>query len=108
MGVAKVRDERLCWLAVRDELARRSRNRPGTLLRRFIGNLLPTRRGLGGDVTGGSVKARMARYSIAVHEVAQRLDPPERQVLRSTGRVPDWFLDAVERRSRELSGSRSG
>jgi hypothetical protein len=100
--MAKVRDERLCWLAVRDQLARHSRTRPTTLLRRLLGNLMPTRRGLGADVTGGSVRGRMARYSIAVHEVAQRLDPGERQVLRDTGQVPDWFLPAVRRRAGQL------
>jgi hypothetical protein len=48
----------------------------------------------------------MRRWSVAVHEVAQRLDAGEREVLRSTGRVPDWFLDAVRRRYRQLRGGR--
>ena len=34
----KVRDERLAWLAVRDELSRRSRRGPFTFVRRVFGN----------------------------------------------------------------------
>ncbi|GAA5184696.1 hypothetical protein GCM10023322_26740 [Rugosimonospora acidiphila] len=98
--MARVRDERLCWLAVRDQLDRRSRRR--SLLGRLVGNFTPTGRGLGVDLTRGSVKGRMMRYSFAVEDVAQRLTPEERQVLRSTGQVPDWFLNAVERRFHEL------
>jgi hypothetical protein len=100
--MARARDERLAWLAIRDQLERRSRRR--SLLRRLVGNFVPTGRGLGSDVTGGSIKGRMMRYSFAVDDVAQRLSPEERQVLRGTGQLPEWFLEAVERRYRELRG----
>jgi hypothetical protein len=98
----KARDERLAWLAVRDELARRSRSRPMTFLLRIVGNLAPTRQGLGSDVSSPVVSRRMRRWSFAVHDVAQRLDAEERAVLRTTGQVPDWFLGAVRQRYREL------
>ncbi|HEY2672102.1 MAG TPA: hypothetical protein VGJ07_17260 [Rugosimonospora sp.] len=104
--MAKVRDERLCWLAVRDQLDRRSRRR--SVLGRFLGNFTPSGRGFGADLTRGSVKSRMMRYSFAVEDVAQRLAPEERQVLRETGQVPDWFLGAVEKRFRELRWRRKG
>lgn len=104
--MAKVRDERLAWLAVRDQLNRRSRRR--SVLGRLLGNLTPTGTGFGTDLTRGSVKSRMMRYSFAVEDVAQRLSPQERQVLRATGEVPDWFLDAVEKRFGELRWRRKG
>jgi hypothetical protein len=104
--MAKVRDERLAWLAVRDQLSRRSRRR--SVLGRLLGNLTPTGTGFGTDLSRGSVKSRMMRYSFAVEDVAQRLTPEERQVLRTTGRVPDWFLGAVEKRFRELRWRRNG
>jgi hypothetical protein len=106
MAPPKVRDERLAWLAVRDELARRSRNRPLTFVRRIFGNLTPTSKGFGHDTTAPVTGRRMRRWSVAVHEVAQRLDAGERDVLRTTGRVPDWFLDAVRQRYRQLRGGR--
>jgi len=104
MAPAKVRDERLAWLAVRDDLARRSRGGPFTFLRRVLGNITPTRGGFGTDLTVPAVSRRMRRYSFAVHDVAQRLDAGEREVLRTTGRVPDWFLGAVTQRYRQLRG----
>jgi hypothetical protein len=106
MAQAKVRDERLAWLAVRDELTRRSRRGPLTFLRRVFGNMAPTGTGMGTDVTAPSKNRRMRRYSFAVHDVAQRLDAGEREVLRATGRVPDWFLGAVTQRYRQLRGGR--
>jgi hypothetical protein len=106
MAPPKVRDERLAWLAVRDELTRRSRCGPLTFLRRVFGNMAPTTRGLGTDVTVPSANRHMRRYSFAVYDVAQRLDAGEREVLRATGRVPDWFLGAVTKRYRQLRGGR--
>jgi hypothetical protein len=103
----KVRDERLAWLAVRDELERYSRSRPMTFVMRIMGNMAPTRQGLGTDATAGVTTGRMRRWSFAVHDVAQRLDAEERRVLRTTGRVPDWFLDAVRKRYRELRRGRA-
>jgi len=102
----KVRDERLAWLAVRDELSRRSRRGPVTFVRRVFGNMTPTGQGLGADLTVPAANRRMRRYSVAVHDVAQRLDAGEREVLRTTGRVPDWFLGAVVKRYRQLRGGR--
>jgi hypothetical protein len=107
MAPPKVRDERLAWLAVRDELARYSRSRPMTFVMRIMGNMAPTRRGFGTDATEVVTTGRMHRWSFAVHDVAQRLDAEERRVLRTTGRVPDWFLDAVRKRYRELRRRRA-
>jgi hypothetical protein len=102
--MARARDERLAWLAVREQLIRRSRRR--SFLRRVLGNMLPTAHGLGSDLTRSAIKGRMMRYSFAVDDVAQRLRPEEREVLRATGQLPDWFMDAVESRVRELRRER--
>jgi vancomycin permeability regulator SanA len=99
--VAKVRDERLCWLAVRDRLERRSR-RMGILgwltvlgsfgLSLFAGRSLPG--------------ARMRRYSVAVDHVAGFLDDDERASLHQVGSVPPWFLYEVRRAARAVRRNR--
>jgi hypothetical protein len=106
MTVPKLRDDRLCWLAVRDQLDRCARRGPLMVLaymavrrRRYIGTnprgekLVSSAVGeqAGRDITGG----KMRTYALAVYDVSARLSPDERQVLRTTGQVPDWFLGAV-------------
>jgi hypothetical protein len=39
---------------------------------------------------------RMARMSLVVDDLAARLNPDERRVLRETGAVPEWFVPTVE------------
>jgi hypothetical protein len=111
MGVPKVRIERLCWLAVRDRIARGGRDNPVLAVFRVRSGLRYPRRGragvpvpdgLGDDLTSG----RMASFGFAVYDVAQRLSVAERRVLRETGEVPGWFLAAVYRRRRELRWGR--
>ena len=90
--VPKLRDERLCWLAVEDSLRRRSR-RMGPLgwlavlgsagLYLFAGRSRPA--------------ARMRAYSVAVDHVAGFLDDAERATLRDSGSVPPWFVHEVHR-----------
>jgi hypothetical protein len=106
MTVPKLRDDRLCWLAVRDQLSRRAQRGPLMVLayiagrrRRYIGTnpagekLVSSAVGqqAGKDIASGKMRA----YSLAVYEVSERLSPEERQVLRTTGQVPNWFLGAV-------------
>ncbi len=107
MAVPNVRIERLCWLAVREKLARRGRDNPVFAAFRLRSSARISRSGrpgaperdwLGFDLTAG----RMASFGFAVHDVAQQLSVAERQALRATGEVPDWFLAAVYRRRREL------
>jgi hypothetical protein len=95
MAVPKLRDERLCWLAVRDELARRSRRRPLSMLWLALTGVL----GFGGTANRSrhaAASRSLSGYSFAVDQAARKLTLEERQVLRSTGKVPDWFLDEVE------------
>lgn len=45
-------------------------------------------------------------YAVAVDDAAQTLSADERQHLRATAEVPDWFMDDVERRYREIRKQR--
>ncbi len=105
--VPKVRIERLCWLAVRDRLARRERRSPVmpawwvrsmSRVGRGSWRSLPDAEWLGADMTS----KRVATFGFAVYDVAQELSVAERQELRRSGTVPDWFLPAVHRRRREM------
>src|SRR4030095_13709974 len=109
---ARMSDEHLAWLAVRDQLGRRARR--GSVLARWLGM---DRRWRGTGQAVGAVSAqigrdrellddggrvneiigdKMAVYALAVGEVVGRLSADERRTLRETGKVPDWFLDQVE------------
>ncbi|HWB38415.1 MAG TPA: hypothetical protein VHA75_20555, partial [Rugosimonospora sp.] len=49
----------------------------------------------------GRVRDRQRQaYSFAVHDTVADLSPAERDHLRQTGQVPDWFLDRVVQRRR--------
>jgi hypothetical protein len=100
MSVPKLRDERLAWLAVRDELSRRSRSRLATFFA-FIGaggvrlGGIRGRTRLAGELHDERITGKMMRYSVAVDRVSRRLSRDERLHLRDTGRVPAWFMERV-------------
>jgi hypothetical protein len=108
--VPQVNDDRLCWLAVREQLNRRA-GRPG--LRGWFaalagGSMRGTtgsrRLGTGASQLGGDVRREarsdaMADFAFAVDEAAGDLSAEERRHLRATGEVPEWFLGEVERRA---------
>ncbi len=100
MTTADVRDDRLAWLAIRDDLDRRSRRNPLAALLTVTGNTG------GGDPLGNRWSeirtTRMALYWSAVTDVTERLNEAERRTLRRTGAVPGWFLAAVLRRYAQL------
>jgi hypothetical protein len=121
----RLRDERLAWLAVRDELARSERRTPSGILTGLFGgrrraksrdqviSMRARARSGSAEKPGGSVLSGdidippstskyMMRYSLAVDEVAGRLSREERVELRRTGRVPDWFLPAVRSAARKI------
>lgn len=104
MPTPRLRDERLAWLAVRDQLERRSRRGVFGILMRFLG----ARRRLSAARFAGlstawvaeeqrkeHLSARMMRYSIVVDRLARQLSAEDRQMLRDTGAVPEWFLPRV-------------
>ncbi len=100
----RLTDERLAWLAVREELAKRSKK--GTLLARILHAMNGDRaivvrgNGEGGEFGGSAhtevLSERMQGYAFAVDDVASRLSPDDRRTLRETCAVPPWFLDAVQ------------
>lgn len=100
MSVPKLRDERLAWLAVRDELSRRSRSCFATLFA-FLGaggmriGGIRGRTGIASELHNERITGRMMRYSVAVDRVSRRLSQDERVHLRETGRVPAWFVERV-------------
>jgi hypothetical protein len=111
-----LRDERLAWLAVRDELARAERRRIRSRISAFLGGRslssarerIATPRGRRhsdqrlGDVDVPPSSTYMVRSSLAVDEVSRRLSEEERTALRATGRVPDWFLPEVKAAARHI------
>ena len=89
MATRRLRDERLAWLAVRDELNKRvDRRRMVATL--FTLGMLP------GATRSWAIR-RLTKYGIVVDQLATRLSDAERQVLRDSRQVPDWFLPAVLR-----------
>jgi hypothetical protein len=94
-------DERLCWLAVRDQVA--ARTQPNVLLRLLMA--------MGGGRTSGPNEAnelandKKGDYALIVDDLARELTADERRHLRATGQVPEWFMPRVaylyaERRTR--------
>ena len=55
-----------------------------------------------GGVTQEIRGDRMLAYVVAADIAAQRLSPEERRLLRATGELPAWFLDAVREAHAEL------
>ncbi|AEW98276.1 hypothetical protein [Streptantibioticus cattleyicolor] len=117
--VPNVTDERLCWLAVRDYVDKKSR-RTGPLGVLFMvlaasggtggpnGSTVggPAGAGLAGDLRRDKASSRKARYALAVDIAPDTLSADERRHLRATGEVPAWFLPDVERRVAELKKQR--
>jgi hypothetical protein len=111
-----LRDERLAWLAVRDELARTERRRIRSRISAFLGgrSLSSARERIAGprgrrradqrlgDVDVPPSSTYMVRSSLAVDEVSRRLSDEERMALRATGRVPDWFIPEVRATARHI------
>jgi len=55
-----------------------------------------------GDVDVVPSSTYMIRSSLAVEEVSRRLSEGERDRLRATGEVPDWFLPEVTAVARHI------
>jgi len=105
-SIPNVADERLCRLIVHDEMRERARK-----LGFFGWITLPFSFATDGATVGGDLRRergsdRMHVYAVAVDDAAQTLSADERQHLRATAEVPDWFMDDVERRYREIRKQR--
>ena len=97
---ATATDERLAWLAMREYVNKRAQ--PSILMRLL---------GAGSTLDHGYYTDRVSiprsearemasmkhqQYAFAVDDASRELTPQERAVLRSTGRLPDWFIARVE------------
>lgn len=100
--MVKLSDERLCWLAVREHCERRARKLGpfGWFAALTAGSTWRGRNNaaLGGDVRRDDSSDKLGDYGFACDDAARTLKPAEREHLRQTGEVPDWFLADVERR----------
>ncbi|QKW21545.1 hypothetical protein HUT16_23005 [Kitasatospora sp. NA04385] len=100
--VPNLPDERLCWLAVREQLGRRAAG-PGAfgwltaLFAYKSGRFGRQAAGLAGDLRRDRASGRLHAYAFAVDTAAEKLTAGERAHLRATGEVPDGFLAEVER-----------
>lgn len=94
------RHERLVWLAAKARVEK--------LNRRWWHTLFAMTRSAGIDEHGlhaeasdrEAVDERVQRSAFVVDELAPRFSPEEREVLRTTGRLPDWFWDAYKAKVR--------
>ncbi|WP_034090011.1 hypothetical protein [Streptacidiphilus albus] len=97
-AVPRTTDERLCWLAMRDYVDEKSRKVGLFRLFTYLGS---GRRGgtrHGSDLRREQTSGIRIDYALAVDQAADRLSHDERLHLRTTGQVPDWFVEDVERR----------
>lgn len=100
--VANLTIERLCWLASREHIDRRTR-RLGVLgWLSLLGARDPGGARLGRSVRGDAAADRRRDYAVAVDAAAAELSADERLALRSTGQVPAWFFADIDRRVAEL------
>ncbi|MFD8480204.1 hypothetical protein [Kitasatospora sp. NPDC059673] len=100
--VPNLSDDRLAWLAVRDQLNKKAR-RPGAFgwFTALFG-LLSLRAGaraagMAGDMRREAASGKLHEYAFAVDTAAETLTATERAHLRATGEVPAHFLAEVER-----------
>ncbi|MEV0269692.1 hypothetical protein AB0H43_13000 [Hamadaea sp. NPDC050747] len=83
-------DERLCWLAVRDQIG--AKTRPSIFLRIFGAGRL----GVVADMAQDLADDRHQAYAFAVDDAARELGPDDRRILRKHGVVPDSFMARVQ------------
>jgi hypothetical protein len=84
-------DERLAWLAVRDEIQKMPRQKAFGVKGQF------------GKLVGRNNRSRTVaeeRYATAVDELVRRMCAEDRRILRSTGKVPEWFIPTARLEAR--------
>jgi hypothetical protein len=98
MTVPNLQDERLAWLAVRDDLRNASTTARGLRLMRFARGINCWSRSgyyAAESVRDDIIEKQMIKYAIAADELVATFSVEERFMLRATGRVPAWYLDAI-------------
>jgi hypothetical protein len=97
MAEVSLQDERLAWLAIRDELRQMCTKLPGLKLIRIFGGLNRSqtshlaRRAMSDDLAD----RQMTKYALAADELVRKFTHEERHVLRETGQVPQWYIPTV-------------
>ncbi|WP_079063264.1 hypothetical protein [Peterkaempfera griseoplana] len=109
--MSNVTIERLCWIAAREQLNRKA-HKAGLFgwltalgaggIGRRSGSAARTAAGIAGDLRRESASDKMREYAFAVDDAAGTLSAAEREQLRATGELPEWFLADVERRVAEM------
>jgi hypothetical protein len=109
--IPNLTDDRLCWLAIREQLSKKAHKvgpfgwltalGAGAVSRRS-GRAARTAARIDGDMRREAASGKMMDYAFAVDDASGSLTPDERQHLRATGEVPEWFLADVERRVTEI------
>lgn len=94
------RDERLAFLAISPRLKKRDLRRG--LFRTIIADMLSSDF-VHTKAHGHAWRPRQRHIAFACEEAAAELDALERQRLRLTGELPDWFFLEVKRLARRAS-----
>jgi hypothetical protein len=94
---ARLTDERLAWLAVRDYCDRQASGHSGGF---WLATIL-TRRG-GASTRGEQRRKKMEAYAFIVDDLVRHLSPEERAHLRASKTLPDWFLPRVDEEFRAM------
>ncbi len=98
MATPQLTDERLAWLAVRDEVQELCKPAAVVRILRVIIRRRAVDRGIQNEITDDKMRV----YAIAVDELSRRLTREDRLVLRSTGKVPEWFMPTVILEARNI------
>lgn len=102
--VPNIVDERLAWLAVRDELRDESRRARGAGLMRIVRGLnrSPSAAATAEAARVDLVERKMIKFAIVADELVAEFTDRERFMLRATGQVPDWYIDTVKRQAKRV------
>jgi hypothetical protein len=114
-AVPRLADHRLAWLAMREHCERQARRRgvfdwltilfAGRYDALYEDDFDPARAygsGHNRDLLREGRNDTLMDYAVAVDLCTKRLSPAERTTLRTSGTLPDWFVDAVEQERASL------
>jgi hypothetical protein len=104
MTMPNLQDERIAWLAVRDELRSRAIKTRGVGLMRFVRGINRSESGYRTveGVRDDMVETRMMKFAVAADELVAKFSIEERFMLRAVGRVPEWYLDAIVQEAKRI------
>jgi hypothetical protein len=97
MTMPNMQDERIAWLAVREQLREASTTARGLRLMRFVRGISRSPSGYETveSVRDDIIERQMIKYAIAADKLVAKFTIEERFMLRATGQVPAWYLGAI-------------